>query len=83
MRTPTTENILTLAQDYIADVQDRPMVSDTIQSIEFDSLDQVELIMAIEDEFGQEIPDGFFTEQDRDKPLQELAKRVAKLFGAE
>lgn len=65
------------------DIQDRPDGEDTPESIVIDSMDQVELIMFIEEEFNQEIPDDFFTVDDRNKTLRELSGRIAKLFGSE
>lgn len=83
MSKPTTDRILSLIQDYMEDIQDRPDGEDTPESIVIDSMDQVELIMFIEEEFNQEIPDGFFTINDRNKTLRELSERIAKLFGSE
>lgn len=86
MRKPTTEQILVLIQDYVEDIQDspdRPDGDDTPESIAIDSLDQVELIIAIEEEFDQLIPDDFFTVDDRNKTLRELSARIAKLLGSE
>lgn len=83
MSKPTTDRILSLIQDYMEDIQDRPDGEDTPESIVIDSMDQVELIMFIEEEFNQEIPDDFFTVNDRNKTLRELSERIAKLFGSE
>lgn len=83
MSKPTTDRILSLIQDYMEDIQDRPDGEDTPESIVIDSMDQVELIMFIEEEFNQEIPDDFFTVDDRNKTLRELSGRIAKLFGSE
>lgn len=83
MSKPTTDRILSLIQDYMEGIQDRPDGEDTPESIVIDSMDQVELIMFIEEEFNQEIPDDFFTVNDRNKTLRELSERIAKLFGSE
>ena len=46
-----------IAEQLGADVNDITMDTDLMKDLEADSLDAVEIIMAIEDEYGIEIPD--------------------------
>lgn len=46
-----------IAEQLGVDVDDITMDTDLMKDLEADSLDAVEIIMAIEDEYGIEIPD--------------------------
>jgi acyl carrier protein len=46
-----------VAAQFCMDVGDVDLAADMIEKHEMDSLDQVEIVIATEDEFGVEIPD--------------------------
>lgn len=59
-------------------VEDAEVTNDkTFEALGGDSLDHVELVMALEDEFGIEIPDA---EWDQIKSVQAAIDRVAKVL---
>jgi acyl carrier protein len=46
-----------VADQFCVDISDVDLTADMTEKHEMDSLDQVEIVMATEDEFGVEIPD--------------------------
>ncbi len=62
-----------IAEQLGVDVDDISMETSLIKDLEADSLDAVEIIMSIEDEFGIEIPD---EEADQFKLVGHIVKYV-------
>lgn len=53
------KEVVRIVSNYTLDENILP--SDTLRSLKFESLDRLEMEMAIEDEFGEIVPDGVFT----------------------
>lgn len=62
-----------IANEYVGDVDLKP--DDTFESLDFDSLDVVQIIMAVEDKFNIKLPDKIDA-----KTVGDLVKLVESLI---
>ncbi len=62
-----------IANEYVGDVDLKP--EDTFESLDFDSLDVVQIIMAVEDKFNIKLPDKIDA-----KTVGDLVKLVESLI---
>lgn len=81
----TSQKILSAMLEFVRDNSNpRVVATATPVQVEFDSLDVIELVMVLEEEFDREIPDEWIDEEAlKNKSFNELATMLAAKWGEE